>query len=442
MMPPTHGHADTGPVFEPGGPAGVLLEIAFTLLLVLLCAVALWTLTQRFLPAGISFGDLVARNDYLESDMRDRLFGNTLASEDAPLPGERPVLARLTAVDNRVKIKPRNDIAWSDAAEGRRLWLQDAIQTFGNSRAQIVFAESGRIHLDQNSLVVLRGLRRRESASRAREIVMEIDGRFNGRITRTMDRRESLKVVLPHAVMKARAIDGPTVDLNVTVDADNNSRVAVYQGTARITTQSEEIYIDRDNAVSIDARTGRTESVRLASSLKLTNPAPGAVVYYRDSPRPVTFSWSGSDPDARYRLEIARDERFADIVFDRPISGGRFVHGSLEAGRYHWRVTGVRDDGRGRQSEVRDFEVVQDNVKPALSVDPPPAVVDRETLTVTGTTEPEASLFIDGDRVDVDARGRFSETVDLQPGTQVIVVESVDAAGNTAYASHTVTRKQ
>jgi len=54
---------------------------------------------------------------------------------------------------------------------------------------------------------------------------------------------------------------------------------------------------------------------------------------------------------------------------------------------------------------------------------------------VKGTTEPGASLLVAGKTVETDGKGRFESIVPLKRGINMVVVESSDAAGNTAYRS-------
>ncbi|HUE80748.1 MAG TPA: PQQ-binding-like beta-propeller repeat protein [Pyrinomonadaceae bacterium] len=58
----------------------------------------------------------------------------------------------------------------------------------------------------------------------------------------------------------------------------------------------------------------------------------------------------------RYRLQIARDDRFEDIVFDGAINGNEHTPTSLPAGRYYWRVAPAEGE-TGRFLGTAVFEV-------------------------------------------------------------------------------------
>jgi hypothetical protein len=67
-----------------------------------------------------------------------------------------------------------------------------------------------------------------------------------------------------------------------------------------------------------------------------------------------------------------------------------------------------------------------------LDVNLPPAgaVLQRAELTVWGQTHPENTLSIAGAVVPLDAEGRFREQVTLPSGPSVLLIETVDSAGN------------
>src|SRR5256885_13272520 len=52
----------------------------------------------------------------------------------------------------------------------------------------------------------------------------------------------------------------------------------------------------------------------------------------------VNLRWGPRPGVARYRLQLAQDRDFADIVFDRAITGNQTQVNDLAPGRYFWRV--------------------------------------------------------------------------------------------------------
>src|SRR2546429_4806672 len=58
------------------------------------------------------------------------------------------------------------------------------------------------------------------------------------------------------------------------------------------------------------------------------------------------LKWPGQQGVLRYRLQVARDEQFNDIVFDRAVFGTEYLVPGLVPGRYYWRVApAVKETG-------------------------------------------------------------------------------------------------
>ena len=53
---------------------------------------------------------------------------------------------------------------------------------------------------------------------------------------------------------------------------------------------------------------------------------------------PVSIRWNRQKGVRRYRLQIAGDDRFQNVFFDRRVTGNRSVISELPAGYYYWRV--------------------------------------------------------------------------------------------------------
>jgi len=81
--------------------------------------------------------------------------------------------------------------------------------------------------------------------------------------------------------------------------------------------------------------------------------------------------------------------------------------------------------------------VVSDTVAPAL-VMALPEITNQSTLTVTGLAEADAAVQVEGQSVSVDSRGRFSATVSLLEGVNLLSATALDTAGNATTVTDTV----
>ncbi|MCX8173904.1 MAG: Ig-like domain-containing protein [Thermoplasmata archaeon] len=113
----------------------------------------------------------------------------------------------------------------------------------------------------------------------------------------------------------------------------------------------------------------------------------------------------------------------ADGSFDYPVS---LSEGSNT-------ITVEATDVAGHTVEVQK-KVTLDTKAPTLTVNSPApdAIVSTSVITVTGTTEKNAVVTVNGNYATVDSAGNFAAVVTLAEGTNAIQVTSRDAAGNIA----------
>jgi outer membrane protein assembly factor BamB len=92
------------------------------------------------------------------------------------------------------------------------------------------------------------------------------------------------------------------------------------------------------------------------------------------------IAWSKQAGVSHYRLQIATDPQFNDVVFDRRINGYEYVVRELPAGRYYWRVA---------QAETQTGEFLRAipfEVKLESAVVPKPTPAPTSTLPATTDT--------------------------------------------------------
>ncbi|HKP35810.1 MAG TPA: PQQ-binding-like beta-propeller repeat protein [Pyrinomonadaceae bacterium] len=88
------------------------------------------------------------------------------------------------------------------------------------------------------------------------------------------------------------------------------------------------------------------------------------------NPTTVTVRWGARPGVTRYRLQLASDSAFADIVFDRVVSGHEYRISDLTPGKYFWRVAAL-GSRRGDFSSAGVIEVRNGSANDALPTAPP-----------------------------------------------------------------------
>ena len=94
------------------------------------------------------------------------------------------------------------------------------------------------------------------------------------------------------------------------------------------------------------------------------------------------IQWKGRPGVRRYRLQLARDARFTDIVFDRAVVGLEYLVTELAAGRYYWRVaTATPETGAFSRPVAINIAIPTENAST-------PAPTPNPTLAPTPTPTP------------------------------------------------------
>ncbi len=89
--------------------------------------------------------------------------------------------------------------------------------------------------------------------------------------------------------------------------------------------------------------------------------------------------WNGQPGVSRYRLQLARDAQFTDIVFDRAVMGREYEMTELPPGNYFWRVAPAAEE----TGEFSTPEPVRINEAPASAAPPGTATPSLTRVILT-----------------------------------------------------------
>lgn len=385
----------------------------------------LWML-QRVFPEATDLGDLV----------RSRA-----SRERGPAPvaalGDASAVAVLSAIHRDVRDKPASSLVWSAAERGSVLADGDAVQSYAGSAATITFDDHNRLDLGEKSLIVLRKPRRREDAPRPRAAVLFMEGFLRGRLGGGGPDGLAPEILAGGGTVRPREPEGDGVQIALAMDKDS-SALSVHDGDAEVVWNGRVTVVPSGHMVTFDPSHAPGAPVPLPLPPAPISPKDGESFRYRAAPPRIPFSWREADDASEFTLQIARDPRFAGIVFERRQSGTTFTHGALDAGEYFWRVQSRRGRIASAEGRVSRFTVEASQRPPKLRVDLPAESVAGRTVVIRGEIEPGCRVIIGGATVATDADGRFEHTLELRAGHNFVVVQAVDPLGNTAFESRTI----
>jgi hypothetical protein len=408
------------------------IETTLAIVVVLVFFLAFMAILFLSFPRGVGLGTL------LREKGGGGLPGASAVRRPPSVGGDwKAMVALLARVDRTVKSKPADSIVWSDAPAGLKLEDQDAVQTFSRSHATISFDETDRLEMDENSLVVIRHFEREEATGKKRASVVLIGGELRGTAGGAGANSTAMEIVAGRGTVVLGAPGHGTTDFKVTTGADSTSVVQILSGAAEVVAGGRRVSVGANQAITVSPEGSLRGPVRLPSAPSLDEPRDGGLLTSRLLPADVALSWQAGDAD-RWRVLVARDAGFQDVVLDRRTETPAFPAARLAAGRYHWKACATVGAVDGLFSGARRFDVAQDNEPPALDVDFPEGPVASGPLALRGAAEPGARVFIGKAAIPADASGTFEWSVDLVDGINVVVVEAVDAAGNIAYRSRRI----
>lgn len=429
------------------------LRIFAESILILIMVFALYfffiDMLQKMFPRGTSLSEIinekVFQGGFLEQEDKDiRLNVN---GEELAYSGNTELAAKIVARHKNVKLKRANGISWSKANSGLGLHARDAIQTFNRSSAVIRLSNAGDINLGENSLIVIRSVDEDILLQEKRARILMVKGELQGTVDDKTGDNTNIRIATPSGATVILSSDqSHKVRYKVKVNKDKSSVITVFEGTARVMAQDKVVILLPNQVVTVKKGSAPGLPEYLPDIVVLVSPFNGSVFYYRDLPPKVNFKWKLQSNVDDYQFVLSRDRHFKDIVTDIILKKTYFKHGNLRDGHYFWRVRSRENGKEAAFSEPRELRVVNDTSPPEMTVNMPPSVLkmrDNETdYELKGKTEKEASVFVNSIPVVLTEQGEFSYSLKLKNGTNVIIVEAIDLAGNITYISKLINVKR
>jgi hypothetical protein len=360
-----------------------------------------------------------------------------------PKPGQQ--IARLTAVEGKVKVKPNEEEAWGDARLADQLHVGDVVQTETRAGAQISFNSGSVVSVRPDSVVYIGG-----SAEASTAAWRVQSGRVN---FSTGD--EATEIVTP--TLKTTALQNARGNIDVGEAGDTG--VKIFRGQAEVeTTQGQKITLNENQAVQVDSAGKAGAMLELPPPPTLVAPAPKAKLPLVAPPEAsAKLAWNAVKNGTTYRVAMDYNVTQANLLLsaalDEPgITSTSHELKGLNVGRYFWRVSAVNKDGlEGAPSRVSFFAVVVPEVPqpaptPTPGVELPTLVVQAldevapGVVHVGGRTAAGATVTVDGTAVKVLPDGSFSEYV-RHGGKGEVVVRATFPDGQFTEQSRAVSKR-
>jgi hypothetical protein len=346
--------------------------------------------------------------------------------------------AKLIYVRGDVTVKPKQELRFAKATKGQILHEGDSIRTYSGAHAEVLFDEGNRLTIKPDSLVVIRDMKE----NRLTKIKKSSINLLRSDVEATIHR--------PKVEGSEFVINTPTAEATISnakvaiqVSEAQASEVKVFQGTVGLKVGEQEVEVAQNQSVAV-SKDARIEEIReLPPAPELLDPQNLAEFFFkRLKNMKADLKWRPVAEDLTYRLQVALDPYFSDLVIVRTAlpPEGVAIQG-LKSGIYYWRIHAVTPDGAaGDFSDYRVFKVAIDQTPPEIKLDDILLlkVSGRMNAQISGWTEADAAVTINGTSVTPDRTGRFKYILSKVTAGAVVSIAAEDRVGNRKVVEKTI----
>ncbi|MCP4385428.1 MAG: hypothetical protein GY798_29115 [Hyphomicrobiales bacterium] len=361
-------------------------------------------------------------------DLAEASFGEaTTAIEVAKTNRDQAAEALVTDRAGDVEGQRPEDLSWRDLQLRSILVEEEKVRTLSGSTAQITFRDASRLRLNANSNAIIRQMRFDPLTKTEEAKVSLVEGDFYALLAGDGESRSRFSVEIPN-------VDAVIDSGNFWVsNSDDSAKFTNYDDRiVSVAAAGETVTLGKNEGTIVDEGQAPRDKLDVLPPPVHDTPPNGAIVY---SPRPE-LSWAPAGNAAGYWLEVSTDQNFDRIVENAfGIAGPAHTTKALEVGEYFWRVSALDGFGLpGARSDAFSFQVSPDATPPFLTIEQPApnAIIRDASLPLSGESEPDAVVTVNGEPVQLDDNGSFVTAVQAEPGDNTITIVAIDPAGNEA----------
>jgi hypothetical protein len=251
------------------------------------------------------------------------------------------------------------------------------VNTHAAASAEITFADESRLQLGEHSLIVILGSTRTQARTGKAEDTTLVTGSLRAHLGALAGKpRPPLTLATPSAEVALAPGEA-----QVSVDAEQSTRLAVHRGSARLRAQRKSVTVPEQHGSKALRGQPPTPPRPLPAAPIWTSPPPLFVL--QQSPEPVISTYAagvgltGAPTPAGWHVQVASDDRFNDLIVDtRAPSEVTRLELRAPPGRYHARVSALDGDQfEGRASERVEVVVASVTTVPATGDQPAQLVI-------------------------------------------------------------------
>jgi FecR protein len=331
--------------------------------------------------------------------------------------------AHFTNLDGVVKVKKGNASTWTKADYNLPLEKGDVIQTGGEGMAKVVFADGSSYTIKPESLIVVED--NSTNSAQQTQVAVQVTTGMVDLATSTYSTGSKSQVI----VAGATATIAPESSAQVKNDPQNDQHeILVKKGSGEIARNGEVVRIGSYEKISFKSDAPQMTKEQTVGPPTLISPANMLPVQAHE----LEFSWTPMERVKNYRIQIARNPYFSQLLLDKTVNSPITLVSGLSEGTYYWSVRSIDAEGRTSiESERNKFTVVPKGSDAGLALQLDSFVSHGHVIEVRGKTEPSARVMVNGEEVPViGGDGSFHYyTPPLPAGENMITITAQNNRG-------------
>ena len=331
-------------------------------------------------------------------------------------------------LDHKIgKVDKRNGIlgSWKIAQVGELFEESDGLKTGSDSQAKLNFADGTNIIIDPSTTAIIRksSLDRLDDTSNTEISLKE------GGLLAKLSKLATLKNTY---IINAGSSQTRLESTNFYAESDNEDNVILtnYDGIATVSANDVTITIRENEGTLIKKGEAPIPPVKLLPAPKFIWASNDTVIYTEQ----IIFPFEFVDNASSYIVERSTSINFDTSIEKINISSNTALLSYIPIGNTYLRIRSVDRLGlKGPYSETITIIRKIDN-------EPPPTFIDNlngniiftqtNSVTLSGVTQPDATLLINNENIKIDPSGSFSYQLENLTADQMVSVIATDNSGN------------
>ncbi len=250
--------------------------------------------------------------------------------------------ARVTFVRNTVTVQAAQS---KKAQVNDPLFRTNRVSTGSASSASVMFRDETQLRVGEESLVIILGDVQGAARKQPADATL-VSGSLQARLAELSGKRTSLKVETQGGTLVTMSSGNAAVH----VDEKKVTRLSVYRGSSSLAAQKKTVTVPTGFGSKAESDKAPTPPRPLPLPPVWVSP-PAGIVFADDGEANVVGTYAaqsapGKPAAAMYRVQLARDEAFEDLVVDARVASSvtRIDAQKLPIGGYSVRVSAIDDD--------------------------------------------------------------------------------------------------